>query len=259
MGFALPIVFAVLAWWLSTVVIIYRAGKPRRSFAATLAGATAVLAIGIYAILVSRDDASVSGAYLAFLGGLAIWGWHEVSYLFGFISGPRPEACPPGCTGWQRFVLGVKACLYHELAVIATAGALALVLWQADNRVGLWTFVILWLMRWSAKLNIFLGVRNLHEEFWPEHLSYLKSFVSRRPMNELFPVSVLLATIGVGVLAFSAVTAGDDMATRAGATLLATLLSLATVEHWLLVLRVNDDALWRPGMRSRRDGGAHAN
>ncbi len=241
------------------MLIIYRAGMPRRSFLATLAGATVIVAIGIWALAVSRNDTSVSGAYFAFLGGLAIWGWHEVSYLFGFISGPRPEACPPGCTGWQRFVLGVKTCLYHELAVLATVAVLAAVLWQAENQVGLWTFVILWLMRWSAKLNIFLGVRNLHEEFWPEHLSYLTTFVRRRPMNELFPVSVLVATLGAIALVVSAVGAADDLAWRAGAILLATLLALATLEHWLLVLRVNDDALWRPGMRSRRDSGAPAN
>ncbi len=259
MGYALPIVFAIAAWWLSTVLIIYRAGMPRRSFAATLGGATVILVIAVHMLFISRDDTSVTGAYLAFLGGLAIWGWHEVSYLFGFISGPRPEACPPDCSGWQRFVLGVKTCLYHELAVLATAAALAALLWQAENKVGLWTFVILWLMRWSAKLNIFLGVRNLHDEFWPEHLSYLKSFVRRRAMNELFPVSIVLATVGAVVLVVSAVSAGDDLAVRAGATLLATLLTLAMLEHWLLVLRINDDALWRPGMRSRRDGGAPAN
>ena len=41
--------------------------------------------------------------------------------------------------------------------------------------------------------------------------------------------------------------------------LLATLLALALLEHCLLVLRVRDDALWRPGMRSRRNSGAAAN
>ncbi len=259
MGYALPIMFAIAAWWLSTVVIIYRAGMPRRTHIATLLGATVVLLIALYLLFISRNDTSVTGAYLAFLGGLAIWGWHEVSYLFGFISGPRPEACPPDCRGWKRFVLGVKTCLYHELAVVATAGVLAAALWQAENKVGLWTFVVLWLMRWSAKLNIFLGVRNLHDEFWPEHLSYLKSFVRQRPMNELFPVSIVFATAAAILLVISAVSAGDDLAVRAGATLLATLLSLALLEHWLLVLRINDDALWRPGMRSRRDGGARAN
>jgi putative photosynthetic complex assembly protein 2 len=258
MDYALPVVFAIAAWWLSTVVLIYRAGMPRGSFAATLGGATLVMMLGVYAIVASRSDTSTSAAYLSFFGGLAIWAWHEVSYLFGFISGPRPEACPPETSGWRRFVLGVKTCIYHEVAVVATAVALAALLWDASNRVGLWTFMILWLMRWSAKLNIFLGVRNLHMEFWPDHLQYLKSFVRQRSMNELFPVSILFASGAFILLAYAAVAAGDDLARRTGATLLATLLALAIIEHGLLVLKVRDDALWRPGMRSRRDDEAAA-
>lgn len=259
MDYALPIILAVAAWWSSTVVLIYRAGLPRGSFAATLAGATIVMVLGVYAIVAFRNDTSAMGAYLSFFGGLSIWAWHEVSYLFGFISGPRPEACPPGASGWQRFVLGVKTCIYHELAVVVTAIVIAALVWGATNRVGLWTFTILWLMRWSAKLNIFLGVRNLHDEFWPEHLRYLKSFVRKRSMNELFPLSILFASAALAVLASAAIGAGDDLARRTGALLLATLLSLAILEHGLLVLKIRDDALWRPGMRSRRSKGAQAN
>lgn len=259
MDYAVPIFFAIGTWWLSTVLIMYRAGLPRRSFAKTLVATTVVMLLGTYALIVSRNDTSAVAAYLAFVGALAIWGWHEVTYLFGFISGPRPEACPPDCSGWRRFVLGVQTCVYHEIAIVATAIAIAAITWNAGNRVGLWTFVILWLMRWSAKLNIFLGVRNLHEEFWPEHLAYLKSFVRRRSMNELFPVSILAATAVLGLLAFAAIAAADDSARRTGATLLATLLALATLEHFLMVLRIRDDVLWKPGMRSRNNSDRPAN
>lgn len=259
MDFALPVIIAVAAWWSSTVVLIYRAGLAPGSFRATLGGATVVMLLGVGAVIASRDDASAVGAYAAFFGGLAIWAWHEVSHLFGFVSGPRPEACPPGASGWRRFVLGVKTCIYHELAVVATACGIAALVWSATNRVALWTFVILWLMRWSAKLNIFLGVRNLHEEFWPEHLEYLKTFVRRRSMNKLFPLSILLASTALAALAFVAISADGDLARRTGALLLATLLTLAIVEHGFLVLKLSDDVLWRPGLRSRRNSGAPAN
>ena len=165
MEYLLPVVVATAAWWLSTVVLIYRAGLERSSFRMTLAATTAVMVIGAVALLASRSDTSVAGAYLGFFGGLAMWAWHEVTYLFGFVTGPEAAACPPGTTGWDRFVRGVRTCLYHELAVVATALLLLAVFWSASNQVGLWTFIILWLMRWSAKLNIFLGVRNLHDEF----------------------------------------------------------------------------------------------
>jgi putative photosynthetic complex assembly protein 2 len=257
--FALPVIVAVAAWWLSTVVLIYRAGLPPGSFLTTLVGTTVVMLLGVGAVVASRDDASAVGAYLAFFGGLAIWAWHEVSYLFGYVSGPRPKPCPPDASGWRRFVLGVKTCIYHELAVIATALGIAALVWGAANRVALWTFAVLWLMRWSAKLNIFLGVRNLHEEFWPDHLKYLTTFVRRRSMNKLFPLSIGLASVALAALAFVAIDADGDLARRTGAVLLATLLTLAIIEHGFLVLKLSDDLLWRPGLRSRRKSGAPAN
>ncbi len=244
MDYALPVAIALAAWWLSTVVILYRAGLPRVSFSRTLLGA--------FALIQSRESVSPIGAYLAFFGAIAVYAWHEVSYLFGFVSGPRPAPCPPDCTGWRRFVLGVKTCAYHELAIVATAVLIAAVTWGMPNQVGLWTFIILWLMRWSAKLNIFLGVRNLHVEYWPEHLRYLQTFARERSMNELFPLSIIIATAGIALLAFTAFTAASGSPQRTGAILLATLLTLATLEHWFLIVRVPEDLLWRPGLRSRR-------
>ena len=63
------------------------------------------------------------------------------------------------------------------------------------NQVATWTFMVLWVMRLSAKLNVYLGVPNLTEEFLPAHLLYLKSFLARKPMNLLFPVSVTASTV----------------------------------------------------------------
>ena len=257
MDYALPVVFAIVAWWTSTVVLIYRAGLDRQTYPMTLTATTVVALLGVLLIVMTRDATSPAAPYLAFLGALSLWGWHEVTYLFGFVSGPRPEACPPDATGWRRFQYGLRACVYHEIAIVATAALLLFLTFGASNRVGLWTFVVLWLMRWSAKLNIFLGVRNLHEEFWPEHLRYLSTFTRTRNMNELFPWSVAAAGLVLLGLVFAAATAGDALQ-RTAAMLVATILALATLEHCLLMLKVRDDILWRPGLTSRRDNGAAA-
>lgn len=50
-------------------------------------------------------------------------------------------------------------------------------------------------MRTSAKVNLFLGARNLSEEFLPPHLRYMESFFRRRAVNLLFPVSVTVASL----------------------------------------------------------------
>ena len=44
-------------------------------------------------------------------------------------------------------------------------------------------------------MNLFLGVRNLNEGFLPAHLKYLQTYFTRRPMNRLFPVSVIASTV----------------------------------------------------------------
>ncbi|MEJ2534291.1 MAG: putative photosynthetic complex assembly protein PuhE [Gammaproteobacteria bacterium] len=211
----------------------------------TLAAMTAVAVIGTIALIVSRTNATPSGAYLAFLGGLSLWAWHEMSYFLGFVTGPRPRGCPPGETRMRQFLYGVQASLWHELAVVVTAAALLWLTAGQPNPIGAWTFMVLWLMRWSAKLNIFLGVRNLHQEFWPEHLRYLGSYVGRRAANALFPLSILAATAGVAWLIGHALSPLGGDFERTGGLLIATLLVLAALEHVFLVIRVPDGLLWR--------------
>ena len=252
MEYLIAVLAALGAWWLSTVAILYRSGLPRASFGRTMLGASVVLVGGVSAIVISRNDGSAVGAYTAFLGAIAVYGWHEVSYLFGYVSGPRPLPCPENCSEWRRFVMGIKTCIYHEVAVVLTVSLVAALTWDTANQTGLWTLVVLWLMRWSAKLNIFLGVRNLHIEFWPEHLAYLTSFTRERSMNALFPVSIIAGTTVAALLITAAAAGEPGSAERTGSTLLATILALAILEHWLLILRVPDELLWQPGLRSRR-------
>ena len=128
--------------------------------------------------------------YAAFTYAVFVWGWHEMAFFMGFITGPRRTACPAGAAGWRRFGLAVQACIDHELAILATGVAVLWATWHAPNQVGLWTFLALWGMRLSAKLNVFLGVLNLGEAFLPAHLAYLLSYMRRRRMNALMPVSL---------------------------------------------------------------------
>jgi len=117
--------------------------------------------------------------------------------------------------------------------------------------------MILWAMRLSAKLNVFLGVPNLAEEFLPEHLHCLKSFLTKKPMNLLFPVSVTVSTLIAALLVQGALAAEAGAFQATGLTLLAVLLALAILEHWFLVLPLPDAALWSWALRARavRDAG----
>jgi hypothetical protein len=70
-------------------------------------------------------------------------------------------------------------------------------------------------------------------------------------MNAWFPC-VFAAAVTIGYLLFSVATGAETLAVdRTSAMLLLSILSLATLEHVLLMLPVPDAVLWRAGTRSR--------
>jgi putative photosynthetic complex assembly protein 2 len=240
-----PILFALGTWWLSTVLMMWRSKRAEPGCVRTMAVMTLIAAAGLSLIVATRHGTGAASAYLAFVGGLSIWAWHEMSYFLAVVTGPRPEACPEGASAGRRFVLGVQASLWHELIIVVTALGLIALAWGTANPYGAWTFAVLWLMRWSAKLNIFFGVRNLHEEFWPDHLRYLGSYVHSAAMNPFFPLSMIAAGLALAWMIGQAGAAENLGVDRAGWVLVSTLLGLAILEHVLMFLRVPDAVLWR--------------
>jgi len=206
---------------------------------------------------VSGANPTSRGAYAAFACAILAWGWQLVSFYMGYVTGPRKTACDPDCRGWPRFVQAVRTSLYHELIVCLTGAAMVALTWGQPNQIGVWTFLVLWWMHQSAKLNVYFGVPNLGEEMLPEHLRYLLSFMTRKPMNLLFPFSVSISTVVTVLLIQKAVAASATPFEVTGFTMLATLMALAIVEHWVLVAPLPVNALWgfgaKPSPGSRMD------
>lgn len=247
--YALPFVYALVVWWFSTGAVLFLDHLPRWTFRRTMWGATALLVIGLAGLAASAGDASVGGAYLAFTCGLLVWAWQEISFYTGAVTGPRRHRCKPGCRGWRHFGHALQVSLYHEIAIAVTAVVVFALTWGKANMVGAWTYLILWLMHESARLNVFLGVRNLYEEFVPSHLDFLQSFLTRRAMNPLFPFSVLASTIAAVLLGQQALAPQATPFEAAGYTLLCSLLVLAILEHWLLILPLPAQKLWQWSLR----------
>jgi putative photosynthetic complex assembly protein 2 len=253
--YGLPILFTLGLWWLSTIVILYLDGLHRRTFVWSLAGATLLAACAMLGLATTSGDASSTGAYCAFTCGLCLWAWQIITFYMGFITGPRKTACGPDCKGFERFVEAVRACAHHEIAVALMAVAIFAIALNQPNQFGLWTFLVLWWMHASAKLNVFFGVPNLGEEFIPLHMRYLVSFMSRKPMNMFFPLSVTLSTV-IAVMLIGRATADTAVPFEvAGYTMLATLMVLAILEHWLLVTPFDANALWKWGVKAAPDDG----
>jgi putative photosynthetic complex assembly protein 2 len=249
--YLLPIAYTMFVWWFSTGVILYLNGLPRWTHPWTMLGATLLLGLALVGLGATRDDTRVTGAYLAFTCTLLVWAWQEVAFLLGYVTGPRRTPCPNGSTGWRRAGFALQTLLHHELALIVLGFSVVAITWGGANPTGLATFMIFWVMRQSAKLNIFFGVRNLSENFLPAHLKYLQSYFRRAPMNALFPVSVV-GSSWLAVLLWQAAAAHGVGAFEATAlTFSGTLLSLAILEHWFMVLPLPSQALWNWGLRSR--------
>mgnify|MGYP002788463455 FL=1 len=254
---ALPVVATLFVWWFATGLILYLDGLPPRSFKWTMLASTVLLGLAFAGLAASSAHATPAGAYCAFACAILVWAWQEIAFLLGYVTGPRRTPCPVGCTPWQRTRCAVETVLHHELALLLLALAVWALTHDAPNATGWWTFLILWAMRQSAKLNVFLGVRNLYEGFLPPHLKYLQSYFSRKPMNGLWPLSVAAATL-VAVPVWQAALAAPGAFGATSATLLATLLTLAIVEHAFMVLPLPSEKLWQWGLRSHTRYGAAA-
>lgn len=249
--YGLPILATLALWWGSTGAIFYVNNLPRRTFKYTVAAATVLVGLALWGVAATTSDQSSGAIYGAFCYGLIVWGWQIVSFYTGFVTGTRRAPCPPELRGLSRFVEAVRTSLYHEMFALLGAVLLLAMTHGARNQLGFWTYVTLWWMHESAKLNIFFGVPNLGEEMLPEHLRYLTSYMTRRPMNMFFPFSVTVSTLVTAWLGWRASVAATPFEVTSF-TMLATLMALAVAEHWFLVVPLNANALWGP--MSRRHG-----
>jgi putative photosynthetic complex assembly protein 2 len=246
-----PILFAIFVWWFSTGVVLLLNGMPRTTFRWSILISSLLALTALYGLAHTAGRASAINAYCAFTCALLIWGWHELTFLTGWLTGPRQQACTEA-GGWPRFNQAVAAILWHELGILFGGLVIAAITWNAENKIGLWTFVVLWVMRTSAKLNLFFGVRNLSEEFLPPHLLYIGSYFKRRAMNLFLPVCIALSSAVLVWMGLHAMDAGTSTAQSVGLILVSTMLAMAILEHFLLVLPLPSTALWRWAMRSRK-------
>lgn len=242
---AMPVIFAILVWFVSTGVLLWLVSAPRAAHGATMAALSVVMALATAGVAALRADASVAGAFAGFGLGVVIWAWHEASFLFGFVTGPRRGDCPPGLSPWRRFLAASETVIAHEVAIALNAALLVALSIGAANQTAMWTFLLLWGMRLSAKANIFAGAPHLSDELLPERLHYLKSYFGPKRVTVFFVATMILITIITVALTAAAFAAPAGAHHGASLALLATLAALATLEHALMAAPLRDAAMWR--------------
>ena len=244
----LPLIAAVSIWFVSTGAILWLDRRPRATYGTSLALLGAASAGALIAVAATAHDRSPLAAYVGFGAALTIWGWHEFAFLIGAVTGPRRAELPAGARGLQRFRLATLTVIHHEVALALTLLLLAVLSWGAPNVTAAETFGLLFAMRLSTKLNIFVGVPNLSTEMLPSHLAYLKSYFRVRPVGLPFMASVAgLAALAVG-LGSRALGASEGEAVSA--SLAFALVGLGLLEHLFLVMPMRDAALWRWASRA---------
>jgi putative photosynthetic complex assembly protein 2 len=241
---------AIFLWWLTTGAILFAVTTLARQRLVLAAAAGCLLFGGLITLHLTEEDVSANGAYLSFLAALGIWGAVEISFLGGLITGPNRKALRSELTGLPRFWSATRVVLWHEIFILALGFLLIVAFAQGPNCIGLITYGILWVMRLSAKLNLYLGVRNTGETMLPAHLRYMSSYFAHRPMNLLFPFSITQGTLLSAWLFHKAFADGADAHQAVGFMLIATIASLAVIEHWFLMLPLPIEKLWRWGLRN---------
>jgi putative photosynthetic complex assembly protein 2 len=239
----LPLLYVVALWFASTALVVWLDNRRAGSFNASLTVAAVSAVIGVGIIAIAASVASAFATYASFTATFLVWGYHEMSFLMGRLTGPRRSECPAGTRGWMRFKLSAQTVIYHEIALAVTLALLAAVTWEQANATGAYAFAVLFAMRLSTKLNIFLGVPNFSSDILPAQLAYLKSYFRTRAFNALMPVSLLLGGALTYWLGSTALAASGDAAIAW--SLLTGLAMLGVVEHLFLVLPIGDTALWR--------------
>jgi putative photosynthetic complex assembly protein 2 len=236
------VIYSVVFWWLSTAAIIYFNFQP--NYRAVVFGIALALMLGaIYTLYAHRQSETVASAFLTFTAGSIVWAFVEVSFYTGYIVGPQVRpifTVGPSVIG---FFKAIHRSLYHEGLVLGLVGLMIVLGIGAKNKFGVYTFLMYWFMHQSAKLNIFLGVMNTGREFVPDTVADMTQYMTIAHMNWLFPFSITFCTLLVAQLLKKVGMAQEPQWRRVGFAIIGTMALMALLEHWLLVLPLNQ-SLW---------------
>lgn len=251
-----PVLYTLFLWWFTTGAIMAVYGRSRQVVRAYFAAASLLLVLALAGLVTTRQLDSPLGVYLAVTCGVVAWGWQVAGYYLGFVTGAdglrTVERLSRRSTIGERFRLALYVSLYHELAAVGVGVLIALIAWGQPNPWGLWMYVALWLLHTSARLSVFLGVRNFRVDLLPSSMHYLDRLLGRRRNNAFLMWAVIIGTSSTLLLVFLGVLPTTEPAQSAGLLMVATMVALGVLEHLLLVLPL-PAVLWGWGIRMLPD------
>ncbi|MEQ3728425.1 MAG: putative photosynthetic complex assembly protein PuhE [Tateyamaria sp.] len=239
---------AIFSWWFFTgiiLLIVRRAdGGGATAHGKSVVFGTPLFALGILGLVVSAGTLTIANVYVAFVSVLLVWGWIELAFLSGVITGPEHRPCPDTLQGWPRFIRAWHTLSYHELLLLTGLLIVTVATTGAENTFGFWAYLVLFVARISAKLNLFFGVPRINTEFVPRPLQHIKSYFRQGNVTLAFVIGVTFLSVATACFAKRLMVA-ETAAQTVGFALLLALSALATIEHWLMVIPLPDAKLWR--------------
>lgn len=239
---AIPVLYALAIWWLGTGIVLTvvrrRVETHRSSTAIGLSFALAALMV----IAATAGEATPLSAHAGFTAAIVVWGFIELTFLTGLITGPNKQGAA-GAFGAARFRPAVAAVIHHELALVAGGIAILIAANGALAATAVVTYALLWIMRLSAKLNLFLGVPQLHDELLPAPIAHLRSHFRGGPTTLRLVLCILVPLCGATLLVWLAI-AATSAAVATAYALLATLLLLAALEHVFMLVPIPLMKMW---------------
>ena len=242
MSFLTPILVVIAVWWMGTGLVLFLQQSIARANTRLAICLAVVSLFSLTGLYIGGGGTQAWHSYMGFVAAICLWGSIELSYYSGLIGGVHKRTCPDSCDTAKRFRLALGASIWHEVSVLFAGGVVMSLLLNAQNPAGLYSFLVLWLMRWSAKLNLFFGVPNFNTDWFPKRLAYAHSYIRRAPVTLFFPLSVVLASLVAIQLISSALTMHEQQALMH--ILPGVLLLLAILEHVFMALPIADSALW---------------
>ena len=103
------------------------------------------------------------------------------------------------------------------------------------------TLAVLWLMRWSTKLNLFLGVRHFNSQWLPDNMRYITSYL-KAGKNSWFIIFSTIFAAYCTYLLFSFGQLAAEPASALSLFLVGWLAVLAVLEHCFLMMPMGETA-----------------
>lgn len=244
MSWGLPLLAALFAWWVGTLAVLLLSRTRGRARRIALTGSWIVALLVAPLLVLLRPLESVGAVYLGFAAGLVLWGWQELLFLQGVAIGPRRSPSRPDREGLERVREAVEAIAHHEIWLFAVLGVLGVLAWGAAMPVALLTFGLLWIMRLSAKLNLFFGVPHPNGHLFPPRVRHLASFLGR-PRRSGFLLVSLAAWLALAGWLFVQGLGSEAAGTATACFLLSGLTALGALEHLAFLFHFPLEGLWR--------------